>query len=101
MRKDMKKILGLMAAAAAVVPFNAHAQAPRKVSYVAEQKYRNPIVQTCYSTDPAPMVDGDRLYVYTGHDEAGADFFWMYDWRVFSTAALVNWQDHGLSIIHI
>ena len=95
MRKDMKKILGLMAAAAAVVPFNAHAQAPRKVSYVAEQKYRNPIVQTCYSTDPAPMVDGDRLYVYTGHDEAGADFFWMYDWRVFSTADMVNWTDHG------
>lgn len=91
----MKKILGLMAAAAAVVPFNAHAQAPRKVSYVAEQKYRNPIVQTCYSTDPAPMVDGDRLYVYTGHDEAGADFFWMYDWRVFSTADMVNWTDHG------
>ena len=95
MRKDMKKILGLMAAAAAVVPFNAHAQAPRKVSYVAEQKYRNPIVQTCYSTDPAPMVDGDRLYVYTGHDEAGADFFWMYEWRVFSTADMVNWTDHG------
>ena len=95
MRKDMKKILGLMAAAAAVVPFNALAQAPRKVSYVAEQKYRNPIVQTCYSTDPAPMVDGDRLYVYTGHDEAGADFFWMYDWRVFSTADMVNWTDHG------
>ena len=95
MRKDMKKILRLMAAAAAVVPFNAHAQAPRKVSYVAEQKYRNPIVQTCYSTDPAPMVDGDRLYVYTGHDEAGADFFWMYDWRVFSTADMVNWTDHG------
>lgn len=95
MRKDMKKILGLMAAAAAVVPFNAHAQAPRKVPYVAEQKYRNPIVQTCYSTDPAPMVDGDRLYVYTGHDEAGADFFWMYDWRVFSTADMVNWTDHG------
>ena len=95
MRKDMKKILGLMAAAAAVVPFNAHAQAPRKVSYAAEQKYRNPIVQTCYSTDPAPMVDGDRLYVYTGHDEAGADFFWMYDWRVFSTADMVNWTDHG------
>ena len=91
----MKKILGLMAAAAAVVPFNALAQAPRKVSYVAEQKYRNPIVQTCYSTDPAPMVDGDRLYVYTGHDEAGADFFWMYDWRVFSTADMVNWTDHG------
>ncbi len=45
----------------------------------------NPIVQTCFTTDPAPMVDGDRLYVYTGHDENGADFFWMQEWRVYST----------------
>lgn len=71
------------------------AQRPKKAPEVKEQKYRNPIVQSCYSTDPAPMVDGDRLYVYTGHDEAGADFFWMYDWRVFSTSDMVNWTDHG------
>ena len=38
---------------------------------------QNPIVQTCYTSDPAPMVHNDRLYVYTGHDENGADFFWM------------------------
>ena len=44
-------------------------------------KAQNPIVQTWFTSDPAPMVDGDRLYVYTGHDEDGADFFWMYDWR--------------------
>ena len=56
---------------------------------------RNPIVQTIYSTDPAPMVHGDRIYVYTGHDEAGADFFWMYDWHVYSSTDMVNWTDHG------
>ncbi len=56
---------------------------------------RNPIVQTIYSTDPAPMVYGDRMYVYTGHDEAGADFFWMYDWHIYSSADMVNWTDHG------
>ncbi|MBO7139241.1 MAG: family 43 glycosylhydrolase [Prevotella sp.] len=56
---------------------------------------RNPIVQTIYSTDPAPMVYGDRMYVYTGHDEARADFFWMYDWHVYSSADMVNWTDHG------
>ncbi len=55
----------------------------------------NPIVQTCFTTDPAPMVDGDRLYVYTGHDENGADFFWMQEWRVYSTDDMVNWTDHG------
>ena len=46
---------------------------------------QNPIVQTRYTADPAPMVAGDRLYLYTSHDEAGADFFWMYDWRLYST----------------
>lgn len=56
---------------------------------------QNPIVQTCFSTDPAPMVSGDRLYVFTGHDEDGADFFWMNEWRLFSTTDMVNWTDHG------
>ena len=36
---------------------------------------QNPIVQTQLTTDPAPLVVGDRLYVYTGHDEDKADFF--------------------------
>ena len=43
---------------------------------------QNPIVQTCYTTDPAPMVHDGTLYVYTGHDEDGADFFWMQEWRI-------------------
>ena len=30
---------------------------------------QNPFVQTWYTSDPAPLVHGDRLYVYTGHDE--------------------------------
>lgn len=55
----------------------------------------NPFVQTCYTTDPAPMVSGDRLYLYTGHDEDNADFFWMQEWRVYSTDDMVNWTDHG------
>lgn len=56
---------------------------------------QNPIVQTCFTTDPAPMVHGDRIYVYTGHDEDGADFFWMQEWRVYSSSDMVNWTDHG------
>lgn len=65
------------------------------VALTATAMADNPIVQTCYSTDPAPMVSGDRLYVYTGHDENGADFFWMQEWRVYSTDDMVNWTDHG------
>ena len=56
---------------------------------------QNPIIQTQLTTDPAPMVDGDTLYVYTGHDEDKADFFWMNEWRVYSTTDMVNWTDHG------
>lgn len=56
---------------------------------------QNPIVQTCFTTDPAPMVHDGILYVYTGHDEEKADFFWMQEWRVYSTRDMVNWTDHG------
>ena len=56
---------------------------------------QNPFVQTWCTSDPAPLVVGDRMYVYTGHDEDGADFFWMQEWRVYSTDDMVNWVDHG------
>lgn len=56
---------------------------------------QNPVIQTCFTTDPAPMVHNDTLYLYTGHDEDKADFFWMQEWRVYSTTDMVNWTDHG------
>lgn len=65
------------------------------VAGVSSAAAQNPIVQTCYTTDPAPMVHDGRLYVYTGHDEDRADFFWMQEWRVYSTEDMVNWTDHG------
>ena len=56
---------------------------------------QNPFVQTWFTSDPAPMVHDGTMYVYTGHDEDGADFFWMQEWRVYSTEDMVNWTDHG------
>ena len=56
---------------------------------------QNPFVQTWCTSDPAPMVHNGTMYVYTGHDEDGADFFWMQEWRVYSTNDMVNWTDHG------
>ena len=56
---------------------------------------QNPFVQTWYTSDPAPMVHEGTIYVYTGHDEDNADFFWMQEWRVYSSQDMVNWQDHG------
>ena len=43
-------------------------------------KAQNPFVQTWFTSDPAPMVHDGTMYVYTGHDEDRADFFWMQEW---------------------
>ncbi|MFI7108214.1 glycoside hydrolase family 43 protein [Nonomuraea sp. NPDC050227] len=55
----------------------------------------NPIIQTVYTADPAPLVHNGRVYLYTGHDEDGSTWFTMKDWRVWSSADMVNWTDHG------
>ena len=58
---------------------------------------QNPIIQTYYTADPAPMVYKGKVYVYTSHDEDETvnNFFTMYDWRCYSSDNMVNWTDHG------
>ncbi|MEU8026432.1 family 43 glycosylhydrolase [Micromonospora haikouensis] len=63
--------------------------------FAAPARADNPIVQTIYTADPAPIVHNGRVYLYTGHDEDGSTYFTMKDWRVFSSADMVNWTDHG------
>lgn len=60
-------------------------------------KSKNPIITNIYTADPAPMVSGDTLYLYTTHDEDKLinDFYTMVDWYCFSTKDMVNWTDHG------
>jgi hypothetical protein len=41
------------------------------------------------------MVYNGRVYLYTGHDEDGSTNFTMREWRVYSSADMVNWTDHG------
>mgnify|MGYP000727217398 FL=1 len=43
---------------------------------------QNPIIQTSYTADPAPMVYNDKLYLYTSHDEDGSTWFTMNDWKL-------------------
>lgn len=62
---------------------------------VSSVSAQNPIVQTHYTPDPAPMVHGDKVYVYTGEDVPGFDFYYMTKWRVYSSEDMVNWTDHG------
>jgi len=56
---------------------------------------QNPIIQTIYTADPAPMVHNDTMYLYTTHDEDSSTWFTMKEWRVYSSSDMVNWTDHG------
>ncbi|MBL3657199.1 glycoside hydrolase family 43 protein [Fulvivirga sediminis] len=56
---------------------------------------QNPIIQTMYTADPAPMVYNDKLYLYTGHDEDESTWFVMNNWKLYTTEDMVNWTDHG------
>lgn len=57
---------------------------------------QNPIIQTMYTADPAPMVYNDKMYLYTTHDEDGSTWFTMNDWKLYTTDDMVNWTDHGV-----
>ena len=59
----------------------------------------NPIIQTIYTADPAPMVHNDRVYLYTSHDEDVLEnnFFTMKEWQCYSSTDMVNWTDHGVA----
>lgn len=56
---------------------------------------QNPVIQTIYTADPAPLVNKDTLYLFTGHDEDSSTWFTMKDWHVFSTTDMVNWTHLG------
>ncbi|MEO6734692.1 MAG: glycoside hydrolase family 43 protein [Ferruginibacter sp.] len=56
---------------------------------------QNPIIQTIYTADPAPMVYKDTVFLYTGHDEDKSTWFTMKDWHAYSTTDMVNWTDRS------
>lgn len=55
----------------------------------------NPIIQTRFTADPAPMVYKNTVYLYTGHDEDDATSFKMRDWLCYTSTDMGNWTDHG------
>lgn len=61
-------------------------------SFAGAQK---PIVHTSYTPDPAPYAYGDKLYMFTGHDEDDATYFLMKDYQVFCTSDMANWTYLG------
>jgi arabinoxylan arabinofuranohydrolase len=58
----------------------------------------NPVIQTCYTADPAPLVYDSTVYLYVGHDSANApdDSYLMRAWKCYSSKDMVNWTDHGV-----
>jgi arabinoxylan arabinofuranohydrolase len=60
----------------------------------------NPVVQTCYTADPAPMVYNGRVYMYVGEDSnvVTSTGYVMRNWKCYSSADMVNWTDHGVML---
>lgn len=59
-------------------------------------KAQNPIVQTKFTADPAPLVYHDTVFLFTGHDEDDAFGFKMKNWLLYTSTDMVNWTDHGV-----
>ena len=60
---------------------------------------QNPIISTMFTPDPAPFVYGDKVYLFTDHDEDGRNRdFNMKDWALFSTDDMVNWTYLGTQV---
>ena len=56
---------------------------------------QNPIIQTNFTADPAPLVYKGAVYLYTSHDEDDATEFKMVNWKLYTSADMVNWTDRG------
>ncbi|WP_322400340.1 glycoside hydrolase family 43 protein [Massilia luteola] len=57
----------------------------------------NPVVQTMYTADPAPVVHHGTLYLFSSHDQdvGKKNNFNMKDWVLATTTDMVNWTQHG------
>jgi hypothetical protein len=54
-----------------------------------------PIVRDMFTADPAPLVVGNRLYLYVDHDEAkDGEMFTMREWLVYSTTDMKTWTSY-------
>jgi len=66
------------------------------IASVNKNYAQNPIIQTKFTADPAPMVYNDTVFLYTSHDEDDATSFKMFNWLLYTTTDMVNWTDRGI-----
>ncbi len=57
----------------------------------------NPAITEKLTADPAALVHKNRVYLYTGHDEAPEkqERYFMNEWLCYSSDDMVNWTAHG------
>jgi len=68
------------------------------------QNQGNPLFRDAFTSDPATLVVGDTLYVFTGHDECYEDSvgfegqygFNLTNWLLYSTTDMQTWTSHGV-----
>ncbi|WP_062321401.1 glycoside hydrolase family 43 protein [Halolactibacillus sp. JCM 19043] len=53
----------------------------------------NPVIKDRFSADPAALVHDNKIYLYTGHDEATPNdsFFVLKEWLIFSSDDGSDW----------
>lgn len=62
---------------------------------------QNPIVTHKHTADPAALVKGDTLFLYTGVDFAGnQNGYKMHEWALFTTTDMRTWTEHK-SPLHV
>lgn len=49
-----------------------------------------------YSGDPSVLVDGDTVYLYSGHDTSTGDSYVMPEWVCHSSKDMKNWKYEGV-----
>lgn len=68
------------------------------------QNTGNPLFKDAFTADPATLVVGDTLYVFTGHDECYEDSigfegqygFNITNWLLYSTTDMQTWTSHSV-----
>ncbi len=66
----------------------------------------NPIFTDAWTCDPAPLLVGNTVYVYTGSDDARPGEndpslpggYKIVNWRVYSSTDLVHWRSYGTKL---
>jgi beta-xylosidase len=93
MSKNLKKILGICIFGSSVL----HVSAQELKTFTVKG---NPIITDKYTADPAALVYGDSVYLYTGHDvpKSPKNYYEMHEWLVYSTGDMQTWKAHKVPL---